>query len=402
MHSRVGIPAPEGWEGTGFYQQNNDLFLARTDDGVHWNFNRPLNVTNCLHTDPQEQDTVIAMGDTLRPFCTHDIIFDANDNIHIVFEARGLWERPIFDPDVDQYPVYGATVDASFLFHWSEETGEITRVADGWFSQQIRDENDDLLIWPVPGAWRSNVCNPSLAYDANGDLFCVFNFYPREDYNDYVDPGNAAWNKGRCHGDVAVTVSEDNGETWYYPTMITETRSPLADAGEALSESYPTLAEYVDDTLHIFYLMDTEGGTSAGQNEAGASNTRCPVYYHRLPVEEVARDSIWEEGPEFHVAGWARVRSNQPPAASSFRITSVTPNPFNDRTALEFELDAPLTVRLTAHSLDGRIAQVIYSRPAGAGKHRITWAAGQLPSGVYLLRLAAGGQQRVVKVALVR
>jgi hypothetical protein len=273
------------WDGFLAYQMNNDLMLAWTDDGINWNFNEPVNITDNIPPDPRQEGSS-SYGDTLRTYATHDIIFDAQDNIHVIFDARLLRVQAI--PEGNP-PVDGLTNDMSYLFHWSEDAEEITAVADGWFSQLIYDENDEPILKPEPGAWRSNVCNPSMAYAENGDLYCVYNYYPHGDYSI----------RDRCNGDVAVTVSEDNGATWYYPTMITETFSgPEAADGEHFCESYPTVDEKVDDFIHITYEMDTEPGTSIQDDDMPA--TLCQWYYHALSVDEVLKDSIWT-GPPWHV-----------------------------------------------------------------------------------------------------
>ncbi|NQT35813.1 T9SS type A sorting domain-containing protein [bacterium] len=292
ISTRLGIPAPGPWDGFLAYQMNNDLWLAYTDDGENWNFDEPINVTNCIMPDANRVDRNV-YGDTLLPYCTHDVIFDPDDNIHIVFDTRKLLWNPLSQ---ESPPIDGLTVDYSYLFHWSEETNDISPVADGWFSQQIRNEDNEIVQWPTPGAWRSNVCYPSLAYDDNGDLYCVFNYYPTDDFNDYVDGDGY----GRCNGDIAVTVSEDNGDTWYMPTMVVETTTHLPEPGEADCEGYPTVAEMVDDYLHIFYINDKEAGTSVQDDIT--SNTLNPMIYQKIPVDEILREEIWEDGPAFHMS----------------------------------------------------------------------------------------------------
>ncbi len=276
MNSRVGVPAPEEWDGFLAYQMNNDLFLAWTDDGEEWSFDDPLNITDCIDPDPERRGDD-AYGDTYRPYCTIDLIFDADDNIHVVFDARGFWENPEGEGEP---PVDRLTTDASIIFHWSEETEQITPVADGWFSQEDNDEN------PRPGPWKSNVCNPSLAYDEEGDLYCVYEFYPHGDHA-----------RGYCNGDIRITVSEDNGRSWYLPTPVVETPSPDADIGEATSEIYPTMAERVDDFLHIFYEEDNEPGTFVQDEDSVPTSN--PFFYQQVPIDEILRDRIWQ-GPHFH------------------------------------------------------------------------------------------------------
>lgn len=283
--SRVGIPAPDNWAGFLAYQMNNDIYMVVSEDGDEWDFDNPINVTNTLMPDidlPGEA----SRGDVYLPYCTHDVIFDANDNIHVVFDTR---EMLIQADEVDTPPVDRLTVDYSYLFIWSEETEEITPVADGFFSQAYFDDDGEFIRAPAPGAWKSNVCAPSLTYAENGDLYCVFNYYPYDDNSD----------EGYCNGEIYVTVSEDNGATWYVPTNITETRTHLADFGEHACELYPTVAEKVDDFLHISYLFDTQPGTTI---QGGAASSLGFWYYHKVPVDEVAREEIWEDGPSFHRA----------------------------------------------------------------------------------------------------
>ncbi len=276
------------WDGFLAYQMNNDLMLVWSDDGVNWNFDDQVNITNNIQPDPRQEGNLSEYGDTLRAYASQAIIFDAEDNIHVVFDARLLKVQAI--PHLPNPPIDALTLDYSFLFHWSEETEEIDAVADGWFSQSIYDENGDFANRPTPGAWRSNVCNPSLAYDENGDLYCVFNYYPYNDYSIH----------GRCNGDVAVTVSEDNGQTWTVPTMITETNSLGAEEGHHTCESYPTVAERVTDGLHITYEMDTEPGTTIQAGDEGPASL-CQWYYHYVPLEEIDRGEILEDTPEFHI-----------------------------------------------------------------------------------------------------
>ena len=386
--ARAGIPAPDNWGVTTAYAMNNDLLLVWTDDGEDWNFDEPLNVTCCIPPDPHLEGDA-AYGDTLRPNANFDIILDAEDNIHVVFDARGFWEQPI--PE-DEPPVDGITIDASLLFHWSEQTDDITPVADGWFIHREVDDDGETTRWPTPGGWKSNVCAPSLAYGENGDLYCVFNYYPLKDYSleDY------------CNGDIAVTVSEDNGDSWYLPTMITETGSHMADEGESESELYPTLALTVDDYLHISYELDTEPGSPISDHQSRNEwPSLCPWIYHRVPVDDVLREEIWEDGPTWH-ADYRSVSNNEHnPVPKQLVIEPAYPNPFNAVTRVGFTLNSAGYVHLTIYDTEGRFVMDVLNRKMDAGYHYTVIDATDFSTGIYILHAEASAPQASASQKLV-
>lgn len=388
LYPRAGIPQPEEWA-TGGYAQNNDLLLVWSNDGEEWNFDDPLNITSVIPPDPDLEGDA-AYRDTLRPYSSFDIIFDSDDYIHVVFDARGMWEQAI---PVDEPPIDGRTYDASYLFHWSEETEEITPVADGWYSHREEDEDGELIRWPTPGGWQSNVCSPSLAFDEDGDLYCVFNYYPLEDYSlqDY------------CNGDIAVTVSEDNGETWYMPTMITETATHLAEVGESESEIYPTLAEIVDEYLHISYELDNEPGTFiTDYTEREEIPTLCPWFYHRVPVDMVEREEIWENGPSWHVQPPESVEKNRVPLPTHLKVSPTFPNPFNSETTVQFATSRETTVQIDVYDSTGRLVSTVFSGKVQAGKHRVNINASSLTTGVYILQLRSESASISQKLVVMR
>jgi len=387
--SRVGVPQPEDYPGQG-YALNNDLMIAWTEDGENWNFDDPLNITDNIPPNPRLEGDA-SYGDTLRPSATMDVIFDPEDNIHVVFEARGFWANPL--PEEDESPVEGITVDASYLFHWSEVGEEITPVADGWFTHREVDDEGEQIRWPTPGAWKSNVCQPSLAYDEGGDLYCVFNYYPPDDYSaeDY------------CNGDIAVTVSDDNGETWYMPTMITETRSHLAEEGEAECEVYPTLTYLIDDNLHITYELDTEPGTQIEDYQDRIEvPTLCQWLYHRVPVDEIARDELWEDGPTWHTV-YVSVDDEEPaPVPDRLTLDPPYPNPFNSMTKISFSLRMAGDVRVALIDLAGRIVMMLVDKEIEAGQHHISIDGTKLVTGMYVVKAEGFGKVLYRKVLVVK
>lgn len=94
-------------------------------------------------------------------------------------------------------------------------------------------------------------------------------------------------------------------------------------------------------------------------------------------------------------------------AAGDLRLSPSRPNPFNPRTVIAFSLERPGRVRATIHDTRGARVATLIDGERGAGSHELAWegrddAGGTLPSGVYVLRLEAGGEVRTEKLALLK
>jgi len=67
------------------------------------------------------------------------------------------------------------------------------------------------------------------------------------------------------------------------------------------------------------------------------------------------------------------------------------PNPFNATTTVRFDLRRGARVKIAVFDILGRYVATIADGKMTAGTHRITWDAGGLPSGVYIIRLSGDG-----------
>ena len=85
-----------------------------------------------------------------------------------------------------------------------------------------------------------------------------------------------------------------------------------------------------------------------------------------------------------------------------FALLPPSPNPFNPSTAISFQLPSARDVKLTVYDVSGREVAVLVDGYQPAGYHKVTFEAGDLPSGVYFARLQAGDFQGVRKLLLVK
>ncbi|HLT46034.1 MAG TPA: T9SS type A sorting domain-containing protein [Rubricoccaceae bacterium] len=92
------------------------------------------------------------------------------------------------------------------------------------------------------------------------------------------------------------------------------------------------------------------------------------------------------------------------PAASATTEAAFTayPNPAAERATVRFTLEAPAAVRLTVYDLLGREVAVLVDGAVEAGTHEAAFDGSRLPSGVYLVRLDAGGTVQTQRLTLLR
>jgi len=108
-------------------------------------------------------------------------------------------------------------------------------------------------------------------------------------------------------------------------------------------------------------------------------------------------DSGWLS---FVTEGWSAAGNFIPhPSSLSF---SVSPNPFNNITQIEFTLPSTQRVSLRLYDVLGREVAVLMNEIQTAGRHHVMFDASGLPSGVYLCRLEAGKMAQTRKIVLLK
>jgi hypothetical protein len=78
------------------------------------------------------------------------------------------------------------------------------------------------------------------------------------------------------------------------------------------------------------------------------------------------------------------------------------PNPFNPQTTIRYEVPEATTVRLAVYDVLGREVEVLVNRHQPAGTYQATFAANDLPSGVYLYQLDAGPVTQTRRMLLLK
>ncbi len=282
------LPVHPNDDGLIFSQSINDVWVYLSADGSFTDFDY-VNVTDLL----DEETTDHPLPGCVYAYCQLDGVFDADGNLHLVYNTRSFWaEYTLLD---------GNFADEAYFERWSQdgqiwhvlidtdgEVGEFSHVAG-----YVGSNNEDPAEWSNyfesdPGAWGSSIDNPSLAIDpSDGALYCM--------YRNFTNlPDTSAG--GFANADVYLVSSCDGGATWGQPVNVTDSQTPACPAGDCASEAWGTLAEVVDGDglLHMEFVEDLDAG---GIPHDEGSWTDSPVWYMQIPVTEVPCGDAWDLAP---------------------------------------------------------------------------------------------------------
>jgi hypothetical protein len=87
---------------------------------------------------------------------------------------------------------------------------------------------------------------------------------------------------------------------------------------------------------------------------------------------------------------------------NDFRFLNAYPNPFNDVTVIEYQIENNANVQMEVFDfLGNKVAELVNSN-MNAGIYKTIFKAGDLPGGVYFNRLTVNGRSQTRKLVLVK
>lgn len=87
---------------------------------------------------------------------------------------------------------------------------------------------------------------------------------------------------------------------------------------------------------------------------------------------------------------------------TEFALKQNYPNPFNPTTDLRFDVPRESFVKLVVYNVMGQEVATVVNERMTAGRHRVTFNAGTLPTGMYLVKMDADGFSGVSKMMLLK
>jgi hypothetical protein len=83
-------------------------------------------------------------------------------------------------------------------------------------------------------------------------------------------------------------------------------------------------------------------------------------------------------------------------------FSAAYPNPFNPVTMISFSLPAEMAAQVIVYDMLGRAISVLANDVYTNGYHELYWDASKQASGIYFVKMIAGGQTNIQKLMLIK
>jgi len=316
-----------------------------------------------------------------------NITYGIDGNIHLVW--MGSLISPVEGWEFDCFGSCSVSVWCrSIILHWSEATGAI----------------DTVVIDPIGYCnafarlnYVGSSIEPQVAIDDDGVIYvCWEQMYsellwdcsPAESVYYYDMADNSYEN-----AEIFCSAYEPTAGVWTDPLNISNTYTYGCTLGGCKSELDMTLAERVDDNLHMSFILDTypSMGCDEGMED---SRSLCTAYYLAIPTDLLLYN----------------VEEYEPGTAipSTFRLGRNFPNPFNAATGFWFDVYEPGRFTIDVIDMLGRTVSRVADEDLKNGRHHFIWDGFSdngwvVPSGIYFIRARdSGGGEVSRKITLIK
>lgn len=244
------------------------------------------------------------------------------------------------------------------IYHWSASTG-LDVIANGSNIPNLADTITTALMNPLT--------QPTITRTASGKLMCAYTAFLNGN-TQVVQNGDVV-----NAGEILVSVSNDNGNTWSNPTNITNTPN--------VEEKHPSFAQYTNsDSLRIYYIRDMKAGGWVNVADWG----KAPVYgiFYSGPAPVGIREDV--------------------SIAKTYELFQNYPNPFNPTTTISYFVQKTGMVTLKVFDALGREVETLVNEIQTQGPREITFNGDRLSSGIYYYSITAGDFTDTKKMMLIK
>jgi len=334
-------------------QWQNDIYYVESTDGLTWDFRQgKVNVTDYG-----------TGGDSLFAYTDLAAVYDYNDNLNIFWNAQWVTDEGVYFH--------------TFLLHYNSGNGSINVVTETDPAIDTLWATGNCQVSTTPskpfGAWNRAITKMSAGVSNQDGINSVFALWTQFDPSDCSVEG---WGNGDLYFSYTI-----NGTDWTPAVNVTNSNSDGCAAGDCDSDHWSSLAERVDDSLHIVYINDKDAG---GIPQTEGSVTDSPVMYLTVPNPLATGIDDNQKVP------------------TSFALSQNYPNPFNAKTNINFKLENDSNVELSVFDITGAKVTTLVKGRVSAGDHTVNWDADNVASGVYYYSLKTNGEETAKKMTLLK
>ncbi len=225
-------------------------YVESMNNGDDWLSGTPFVFYNCTNYPAEGTGTVE------RAFIDLGACYDYEDSLHIAYITTYV-----------DIPAGGSYYPAeAWAYHWSKKTGSST--IQHWDALENIHHQNEPCISKISISAKDPIYHP----DEGVYLFSTWT---------QVDTADVSA-AGFGNRDVFACASTDGGNSWAKVWNLTNTQTDECEAGECVSESWPSLAQNMyNGDLHIQYICDRDAGPCVWDEGVWTDND---VYY--LDLEE--------------------------------------------------------------------------------------------------------------------
>ena len=345
----AGAMAPLGTVGNADSADQLGYFRS-TNGGTAWTWTR-------IAADGQALDPA-APTDYFLPqnFNQLDGCVDAGGGIHIVFNGYSIG-GPLQDTTVIK------------LMYWNSITNTFRNLSplpdSRGYDPSTRSLNSFGRCWPT------------ISYDPSSQM--IFAAWAQPQYvGGVLDTANTVQMY-----DIWWSYSQNRGASWSAAANLTNTPDVCELFTTASRELTPAGATS-NKRAHLLYLSETRANNGAfASGTSVGPRSQSPWIYRTIDITPTSVQ------PETSVP-------------RQFQLEQNYPNPFNPETRIAFSLSVAGHVTMKVHNILGEEIGTLLDGVLSAGSHKITFDGSQLPSGVYVYTMRAGGFAESKKMVLMK
>ena len=314
---------------------------------------------------------------------TGSVTLDSKGVAHVTWSPM-LYENS--NPTAGDTNGVGGFVDNQGIAYWNDrdkKVDSIGRVYDyahvGQAALTGKGSTLDLYNNPetIAGYGHNYSCFSNTSIDASGNIFVVFSA-PHPDDQYYL---------GWCYRHIYCSVFNASQNKWLPQQDLVQTWGH--------EKVFATVSPVADSKLHFMFMQDDVPGfyLPGGGNAANQiSATTDTMMYQEVSTADLLAGKL----------GLIDLGINENMPNSVFNAGSIYPNPAYDMLNLSLNLTRSATVTVKLFNMLGEEMQAQNYDMLPSGVNKLRFGLNNLPSGVYLCNISAGGYSTTQRVVVER